>query len=74
MHSANRLSNVRRRVARARNKPGVTCAASRHLHMIADTLSADVPNQTILEPDQWALSLYAVIEALWKLRAKEKRA
>lgn len=34
-----KLSNVRRRVNRARSFPHNTCPASRHLHMMAEALA-----------------------------------
>lgn len=73
---ARELANTRRRVNRARNKAGVTCPASRHVHMIADALAAPGPVNFDLpyEQDHMAGSLYSVLESLWKLRAKEKRA
>ncbi len=74
IHPANKIENVRRRVDRARNAPGVTCPASRHVHMIADALVAgENPYMLQEDPEHCAGSLYAVLESLWKLRAKEKR-
>lgn len=70
---ARELANTRRRVNRARNKAGVTCSASRHVHMIADALASG-QGYPIEEPAHIAGSLYAVLESLWKLRAKEKQA
>lgn len=63
--------NLRRRVERARNKPGVTCGVSRHLHMIADALASGEPCHMLTEdPEYCAYTMYAVLEALWKGRAK----
>lgn len=74
MHPANKIANVRRRVNRARNKAGVTCPASRHVHMIADAFAAPGPVNYDLpyERDHIAGSLYSVLESLWKLRAKAR--
>lgn len=67
---ARHLANVRRRVNRARSKALVTCLASRHLHMMADCLSMGNRRYPLLqeEPEHCAESIYAVLEALWKLR------
>lgn len=75
MHPANKLSNLRRRVNRARKLPTNTCPASRHLHMMADCLSTGSRQYPMLqeEPEHCAGSLYAVIEQLWKLRAERNR-
>lgn len=74
MHPANKIENVRRRVNRARNHPGVTCPASRHLHVMADALASGKPYHMLSEePAYCAGTLYAVLESLWKLRAKEMR-
>lgn len=75
MTAANKLENVRRRVNRARaNAPCVT-AAERHVQQMADSLVSSRPYRMFdEEKDACALSLYAVLESLWKLRAREKRA
>lgn len=66
-------ANMSRRVNRARNKAGVTCPASRHLHMIADVLASGKPYPMLTEePEHCAGTMYAVLESLWKLRAQEK--
>lgn len=73
---ANRIENVRRRANRIRDKHGfaVTCPASRHVHMIADALSSRTAYDRLpWEQDHIAGSLYAVLESLWKDRAKGKR-
>lgn len=69
------LTNLRRRVNRARNKRSVTCPASRHLHAMADFLSAGARQYPMLqeEPEYCAESIYAVLEALWKARAELAR-
>lgn len=81
MHPANKLSNVRRRVNRARNFPKNTCPASRHLHMIAEALATGKPYPMLQEePEHCAGTMLSVLESLWKLRtqtgwpdAKERR-
>lgn len=74
MHPANKLENLRRRVDIARNAPGVTCAASRHLHEIACELDELGDSGSLInEPSHCAESMYAVLEELWKLRAKQGR-
>lgn len=68
---ANRLSNVRRRIARARNFPTNTCPASRHVHLMADALSSGKGYPMLTEePEHCAGSLYSVIESLWKARTE----
>ena len=71
MLPANKLSNMKRRVNRARKFPENTCGSSRHLHIIADRLAAGKPYPMIEEePEHVAGSIYAVLEALWKARTK----
>lgn len=67
------LANLRRRVDRLRRKHGfaVTCAASRHLQQIADTLADGIPYPMLEEePEYCAGTLYAVLERLWKAEAE----
>lgn len=66
------LRNAQRRVNRARRNPiGYTCAASRYVHLLADGLaSGKTPAAFNDEPGDVALVLYAVLENLWKLRAR----
>jgi hypothetical protein len=75
MHPANKLQNVRRRVNRARRFPTNTCPASRHLHIMADCLSMGSKQYPMLQedPEHCAGSIYAVLEALWKLRTELER-
>lgn len=66
--------NLRRRVNRARQFPGNTCAASRHLHLIAEQIIAGKPcHMLIEEPTHCAESMLAVLEALWKARTELAR-
>lgn len=71
---ANRLQNVRRRAERAMDID-VTCPASRHVMIMADSLAADRTTHQLLEdePKHCAQSLYATLESLWKLRATKRR-
>lgn len=74
---ANKLVNVRRRVNRIRNKHGfkITCPASRDLQMIADVLAAGRPYPMLEEePEHCAVTMLAVLESLWKARARELKA
>jgi len=51
-----------------------TCAASRHLMMMADALAAGRKYHMFdEEPEHCAAGMYAVCESLWKARAKIKR-
>ena len=75
MHPANKLENVRRRVSRARRFPANTCPASRHLHIMADALSMGTKQYPLLqeEPEYCAVSIYSVLESLWKARSELAR-
>jgi hypothetical protein len=74
MHPANELSNLKRRVNRARrnhNGACVTCPASRHVHIMAEALAAGKTYHMITEePEHCAGSLLSVLESLWKARAR----
>lgn len=71
MHPANKLSNLKRRVNRARKTFVNTCPASRHLHLIAERLAAGKPYAMLQEePEHCAGSMLSVLESLWKLRTK----
>ena len=73
-HDAAILRNTRRRVNRARNFPENTCAASRHLHLMADQLASGKPYPMLQEePAHCAMTMLAVLEALWKARTKLAR-
>ena len=68
------LRNLKRRVERARKFPENTCAASRHVHLIADQLSrGTVPHMLIDEPQHCADSMLSVLEALWKARTELRK-
>lgn len=63
------LSNLRRRVRRARHFPDNTCPASRHLHLIAEALASGRSYAMLAEePQHCAETMLAVLESLWKLR------
>lgn len=68
----NTPANQCRRTMRARNKPGVTCAASRHVHLIAVALLQGRPVD-MNEAENCGLSMLAVLESLWKARAASPR-
>jgi hypothetical protein len=74
MKRDNELRNLCRRVDRARNFPVNTCAASRHVHNIADALASgwDCP-QLREEPQYCAKSMLNVLESLWKARTELAR-
>jgi hypothetical protein len=72
-----RIAALRRRVNRARaGTPdhGVTCPASRHLHIIADALMKPKRGHELRypmlaeEPEHCAESIYAVLQCLWESR------
>lgn len=66
-----RLANARRRVSRARRFMENTCAASRHLHFMADALAAGRTYAMFKEePEHCAETMLSVLESLWKLRTK----
>lgn len=75
MHPANKLPNLRRRVMRARIAAPYTDPCSRHLHMMADALSMGSGAYPMLqeEPEHCAVSIYFVLEMLWKTRAELAR-
>lgn len=73
-HPANKLENIRRRVDRARNFPTNTCPASRHVHIMADCLTRKGGYPMLTEePEHCALSLYSVLESLFKARSELAR-
>ncbi len=69
VHPSWKIKNLRRRVNRARKFPTNTCASSRHLHIMADRLAAGKQYFMFTEePEHCAMSMYAVLESLWKAR------
>lgn len=71
----NALPNLMRRVERARKYPRNTCAASRHLHLIAECLAKGKPYPMLTEePEHCAESMLSVLESLWKLRLRAIKA
>lgn len=73
-HDAALLRNLRRRVNRARNFPENTCSASRHLHLIANSMaSGTTPPMLTEDPQHCAFSMLYVLEALWKARTELAR-
>lgn len=64
------IRTLRRKVNRVRKFPTHTCPASRHLHMMADALSMGKRAYPMLqdEPLHCAITLYAVLESLWRDR------
>jgi len=73
-HDAAILRNTRRRVNRARNFPENTCAASRHLHLMAERLAGAKPYPMLQEePQHCAMTMLAVLESLWKARTELSR-
>lgn len=77
MLPANELRNLKRRVERARRNLGggyVTCAASRHVHLMAEALASGWEYPIFTEdPEHCASSLLSVLESLWKARAELAR-
>lgn len=71
--SSPEVRNARRRANRARsNQLNWTDPASRHLHIIADALASRKPYAMLTEePEHCAVTMYAVLESLWKLRARQ---
>ena len=71
MHPANKITNLRRRVMRARNFPVNTCPASRHLQLIAEDLAAGRACQILADdPELCAGSMLSVLESLFKARTQ----
>lgn len=74
IHPSWKIPNLRRRVNRARKFPDNTCPASRHLHIMADRLASGKEYFMFAEePEHCAMSMYAVLEALWKARTELER-
>lgn len=70
-----RLKSLQKRLKRARKFPDNTCPASRHLHMLADSLAkGKQPYMLTEEPEHCAEDIYSVIAALWELRTKQQQA
>lgn len=67
------IRNAQRRVNRARANPlNWTDPCSRHLHIMADALASGGPYPAFEEdPEHCAVTMYAVLESLWKLRARQ---
>ena len=72
MLPCNRIVNLRRRVSRARRFPDNTCPASRHLHLIAESLLRGRAIEPA-EAEHAAASMLSVLESLWKARTELAR-
>lgn len=65
------MTDIRTRAESARKHPGVTCPASRHVHMMAENLIKSGYDEIFNnEPDYAAESMLAVVAALWEARAR----
>ena len=65
------LVNIRRRVNRARHFLENTCPASRHLHVMAESLATGQRYAMFEEePEHCALTMLSVLESLWKMRTQ----
>ena len=74
LHPANRPENLLRRVDRARDTPGVTCSASRHVQAIGEVLIRGRKYAMLNdEPEHVGVSLLSVVESLYKARAEIDR-
>ena len=66
-----RLTALRRRANKARSFPANTCPASRHVHIMADTLARYGTYPMLAEdPHECAGAMLAVVAALWEARTK----
>lgn len=64
-------TDLKRRASRAKRFPDNTCPASRHLHLMAQRLSAGKPYPMLAdEPRQCAETMLAVLASLWEARTK----
>ena len=63
------LSNLRRRVNRARRFPDNTCPASRHVQYVAEKL-LEGKGFDADEHEHISESLLSVVESLWKARTE----
>lgn len=62
---------ARARANKARRFPTNTCPASRHLHIMADSLTKKGGYQMLTEePEHCAESIYAVLASLWEARSE----
>jgi len=72
--TAAHMTALKRRATRARKFPDNTCPASRHLHLMAQSLAAGKPYPMLAdEPQHCAESMLAVLAALWEARTKLQR-
>lgn len=68
------LRQLRRRVNRARNFPVNTCPASRHLHIMADSITKKHGYPMLNEePEHCAITMYSVLASLWEARKELAR-
>ncbi len=70
-HAAGQLRKQRRRTKAARKFMLNTCPASRHLHLMAESLArGDRYHMLEEEPEHCALTMLSVLESLWTLRTE----
>lgn len=69
MHPANKIENVKRRANTAR-KGGVTCPASRHVHMLAGIILRRGEDVGAFTAEEVAGSMLSVVASLWEERSK----
>lgn len=68
------LANLKRKVKRSRNFPANTCPASRHLQMIAEGMVTKRGYPMLQEePEHCAITMLAVVNALYKTRTELAR-
>ena len=66
-----RFKELRECVEAARTFPDNTCAASRHLHLMAESLAKGKPYPMLQEePEHCAETMLSVLESLWKARTE----
>ena len=65
------IATLKRRATRAKRFPTNTCPASRHLHLIAQSLAAGKPYPMLAEePQHCAETMLAVLVSLWEARTE----
>ncbi len=71
IEAENDLTNLRRRVDNARKFPTNTCAASRHLHLMAEALAKGEKYLMFDEESQYcAETMLTILESLFKARTE----
>ena len=64
----------KKRAAKARDFPENTCAASRHVQMIAESIGNRKPYDMLTsEPEHCAAGMLSTVASLWEMRTKFRK-